>query len=83
MTIEAPLAAVLTAFFALLNTGLLVFQAVKLAKVHGAVNGALAVAVRSATIQGLTAGVAHQDAVSAAAELRAPGTGPSANVPPG
>jgi hypothetical protein len=56
--LDQNFANVLIAFFALVNTGLLVYQATRLQSVHRAVDGAKDAAVATAAILGVTSGMA-------------------------
>lgn len=57
MQIDANTASVLLGLFSLLNTALLVYQAVRLQSVHNAVDGAKDAAVVAATQAGHAAGM--------------------------
>jgi hypothetical protein len=60
MSIDQPTAAVLLGLFGVVNTALLVYQAVRLGQVHTAVDGAHAAALEAAhnagVVRGLVAG---------------------------
>lgn len=57
MTLDANVAGVLVALFAVTNTALLVWQSVRLGQVHTAVNSALDASVAAAHAAGVAAGV--------------------------
>jgi hypothetical protein len=57
MALDQPTAAVLLGLFGVLNTALLVYQAVRLNQVHTSVNGAHDAAVDAAHNAGLAAGL--------------------------
>jgi hypothetical protein len=55
MTIDQNTAAVLLGAFGVLNTALLVYQAIRLQSVHSMVDGAKTAAVQAATLAGYAA----------------------------
>lgn len=57
MALDQNTTNVLLGLFGVLNTALLVFQAVRLQNVHTAVNGAKEAAVQAASLAGFAAGV--------------------------
>jgi len=62
MSIDQNAANVLLGLFGVLNTALLVYQAIRLHGVPAAVNGAKEAAVQAASLAGFTAGRRSEDA---------------------
>ena len=63
MLLDNNLTAILLALFGVVNTSLLVYQAVRLGQVHTAVDGAHAAAVEAAHNAGVVRGLLARDVV--------------------